>query len=138
MLGLVFAAFYVAFAIVVNNTPPIAAIESTLGFLWYWHVVFACIIGIILLIVPIAGLFAAVNEDGKQKVFGAIVMLCSPLIFLLGMMGPALFLGAVYAVDSGIQDGEIVNQTHVIVGGFLYGVGVLNQIVNRVTMKGNQ
>ena len=132
MLGLIFAVLYAAFAIVVNDVQLIAAAESTLGFLWYWHVVFAVLITVILLLVPLGGSILMLGGDNaKDKGIGVAVLLSSPFIFLLGALGPALFLGAVYAVDSGIQGGEIVNQNHVIVGGVLYGVAILSQITHR-------
>lgn len=131
MLGLIFAALYTAFAIVANNTSPIAAVELTLGFLWYWHVVFSCIIGFILLAVPFIGLVVMVNGNKKNKTIGAALLLGSPIILFLGALMPALFLGAVYAIDSGIQDGEVVNQNNIIVGGILYGIAILGQIIYR-------
>jgi hypothetical protein len=132
MLGLILAALYVAFSLVAHDTQPVAAVESTLGFLWYWHVLLA-LVG---LLVPLGGMVLA-SGSGTDRVAGLSLLAGSPVILLLLLLIPGLFLGGVYCVDNGIQSGEIVNQNHVVVGGILYGLGILVLLANRARSSNN-
>jgi hypothetical protein len=138
MLGLIFAALYVAYSVVVQDSTPLVAFESTLGFLWYWHIVWGSVLILIGLLVPLGGLvMTAAGGDKKTKAAGLAVLAGSPIVFLLLLFVPGLFLGGVYCLDSGIQGGEVVNQNHVIVGGILYGLGILLRLASRGSSKSN-
>ena len=82
------------------------------------------------LIIPLAGSILAISGDGAKKAGGIALVLSSPLIMFLILLRPALFLGGVYAIDSGIESGEMINQSHLIIGCVLYGIGLLMQLNN--------
>lgn len=132
MLGLILAALYVAYAIVANEVAPVAAVEATLPFLFYWHCFWGAILILVGLCVPAGGAFLAIGgSKGTERAAGLALLAGSPLIILLMVLGPALFIGGVYCVDSGIEAGEIVNQNHVIVGGILYGIAILLRLCSK-------
>jgi len=128
MFSLILAALYVACRVLFSNAEPLSAFESTLGFLWIWHMTFAVMKVIIWLAVPILGAVFGAAGDGNEKVAGIAAVLVSPVLLILMLISSVLFLGGVYALDSGIQNGEIVNQNHVIVGVILYFLAVLTQL----------
>jgi hypothetical protein len=127
MLGLILAGLYVAYAIVINSVAPVVAVEATLGFLWWWHIIWGAVLIGLGLLMPLLGAVVAT----ENKALGIGLVAASPVIMFFICLIPALFLGGVYAIDSGIQGGEIVNQSHVIVGSVLYGLGVLLRLSSR-------
>lgn len=131
MFGLILAAIYVAYNVLVSNAEPLSAFENTLGFLWTWHIIFAASKAIIWLIVPVVGAIFGVVGDSNEKIAGVTAVVLSPLLLFAMSITSILFLSGVYALDSGIQNGEIVNQNHVILGAILYFLGVLFNIGNR-------
>lgn len=132
MLGLILAALYVAYAIVANEVAPVSAVEATLPFLFYWHCFWSAIIILIGLCVPLGGAFLTLGgSTGKERAAGLALLAGSPLIIVLLLLGPLLFIGGVYCVDSGIEAGEIVNQNNVFVGGILYGIAILCRLCSK-------
>ena len=132
MVGLILAALYAAYAIVANEVTPVAAVEATLPFLFYWHCFWGAILVLVGLLVPLGGTLLSIGgSTGGERAAGLAMLLGSPLIILLLILGPALFIGGVYCVDSGIEGGEIVNQNHVIVGGVLYGIAILCRLCSK-------
>jgi hypothetical protein len=137
MSGLIFAALYVAFKVLFSNTEPVAAVEMTLSFLWYWHMTFAVIKAIIWIFIPIfGGLMLGAGND-KEKAAGAAIIAVSPIFLVLFSISSALFLCGVYGVNSGIQDGSVINQSHVVVGLILYGLAVLLQMKSKNSSNSN-
>ncbi len=135
MFGLILAGLYVAYSVVFNNVQLTPAVESTLGFLWWWHIAFSCVGLLIGLLIPLIGSLIAIGGKGKERAAGAAVVLASPIILVLILFAQILFLGGVYAVDNGIENGEVVNQGSVIVGAALYGFAILMRLFNRVNSK---
>jgi hypothetical protein len=114
------------------------AVASTMGFLWYWHLTFACIFGAIVGIVFLIGCGAIVVGDSKTKGMGiAGAFVGAPLLLLLVAIGSTLFLGGVYCFEDSIArdpaTGEVLpfaawNGQLMVVGCILYGLGALRQI----------
>ena len=132
MFGLILAALYVAFSVLFYDTNAGVAVESTLPFLWYWHMTFAVIKAVIWLIVPIIGIGLGTFADKTDaKLVGLGMLLGSPILLVLMAISSALFLGGIYGIDSGLQGGEVVNQSHLVIGSILYGLGALSQLSSR-------
>ena len=144
MLGLVLAALYVAYCVAQSTTAE-AAIASTMPFLWYWHLVFVCIFGVIVLIVFLVGLGMTVfGDSGGTKGAGLVVsFLGAPLMIVLGAIGAGLFLGGVYCMNAAIavcpdtgavQSFDAWNMQLFITGAVLYGIGVIRQLFARLNL----
>ena len=128
MFSLILAALYVGYKVLISNVDAIVAVENTLGFLWYWHITFAVIKCLIWVLIPLFGIFlGTVSNRSEEKAMGLAMILGSPFILVFMALSSALFLGGVYAIDSGLQGGEVVNQRHLVIGCVLYGIGVLTQ-----------
>jgi hypothetical protein len=136
MYSLMLAALYVACRVLFSNMEPVAAIERTLPFLWYWHLTFAIIKFIVWLLIPLFGAAVASSND-RERLAGAAILVASPFVLVMFLFASTLFLGGVYGLDSGIQEGSVVNQSHVVVGSVLYGLAVLLQMKARVSAKPN-
>lgn len=128
MFSLILAALYVACRVLFSNAEPLAAFENTLGFLWYWHMTFTVLKVIIWLAVPVIGGIFGVAGNSDEKFAGIAAVILSPLLLVLMTITSVLFLGGVYALDSGIQNGEVVNQNHLVIGAILYFLAVLAQL----------
>lgn len=128
MFGLILAAMYVACRIMFSDTEPLVAFENTLGFLWYWHMTFFVIKTIIWMIVPLVSVLFGVVGDREEKMAGIAALVVSPLLLFIIMISSVLFIGGVYSLDSGIQDGQIINQNRVIVGAILYFLAMMAQM----------
>lgn len=131
MFGLILSAIYVACQVLFSNAQPLSAFENTLGFLWVWHMTFAVLKAIVWLIIPVIGAIFGFVGDSNEKLAGITAVVLSPLLLIMMSITSILFLGGVYALDSGIQNGEIVNQNHVVVGAILYFLGVLFNVGNK-------
>jgi hypothetical protein len=128
MFGLILAALAVAYQMLMKNTEPVVAVESVLPFLWYWHMTWACVKFCVWLIVPVlGGLFGIGGSTRGERNAGVGFLLVSPFILCLMMISSILFLGGVYGLDSGLQGGEMIKPSHVVVGGVLYGLALLSQ-----------
>ena len=125
MFGLVLAAIYVAFHVLFSNSELLSAFEKTLPFLWYWHMIFTVFKAIVWILLPICGVFLSVAGDHKEKVAGVGMLVASPILLIVFSVSSILFLLGVYGIDSGIEDGSIKNQSHVIIGFVLYFLGIL-------------
>lgn len=143
MFALVLAALYTAFTMVTAKTSAEVAVASTLGFLWYWHLTFAVIFGIIIAIVFLVSCGAVVFGSGNAKGIGALgALIGTPLLLLLGAIGSALFLGGVYCFGEAIahdpETGAILpfaawNGQMMVMGCILYGLGCLRQIGTKLS-----
>ena len=136
MYSLILAALYVACRVLFSNMEPVAAVDRTLPFLWYWHFTFAIVKFIIWLLILLFGAAVASSND-REKMAGFAILAASPFLLVLFSISSALFLCGVYGLDSGIQEGSVVNQSHVVVGSVLYGLAVLLQMKTRVSTKSN-
>jgi len=136
MYSLMLAALYVACRVLFSNMEPVAAVERTLPFLWYWHLAFAIIKFIVWLLIPLFGAAVASSND-RERLAGAAILVASPFVLVMFLFASTLFLGGVYGLDSGIQEGSVVNQSHVVVGSVLYGLAVLLQMRARASTKSN-
>lgn len=138
MFSLILAALYVACRVLFSNSEPLVAFENTLGFLWYWHMTFTVLKVIIWLAVPVIGGIFGVAGNSDEKLAGIAAVVLSPLLLFFMTLTSILFLGGVYACDSGIQNGEIVNQNHLVMGCILYFLGVLIQLRRTSTTSSNK
>jgi hypothetical protein len=138
MLGLILAMLYVAWSMVTSGSTMEVAVASTMPFLWYWHLVFACIFGTIVVIVFLLGLLGMLAGDDETKMLGAAgSFIAAPLMLVLGAIGSALFLGGVFCVSESItidpETGQAAafsawNMQMFVLGCILYGIGLLKQI----------
>lgn len=138
MFSLILAALYVACRVLFSNAEPLAAFENTLGFLWYWHMTFTVSKVIIWLAIPVIGAIFGAAGDSNEKIAGIAAVVMSPFILALMLISSLLFLGGVYALDSGIQNGEVVNQNHLVMGCILYFLAVLTQLRRTTTSSSNK
>lgn len=138
MFSLILAALYVACRVLFSNAEPLAAFENTLGFLWYWHMTFTVLKVIIWLAVPVIGGIFGVAGTSDEKIAGIAAVVVSPFILALMLISSLLFLGGVYAFDSGIQNGEVVNQNHLVMGCILYFLAVLTQLRRTASSSSNK
>lgn len=129
MFALILAAMVVACQMLFSNREPLAAIESVLPFVWYWHIMWLVTKFFFWLLMPLVGIISAGADDDRAKMGGWIILAASPFVLFGLMLKSVLFLGGVYAIDSGIQMGEIVNQSHLVVGCILYGLAILSQVM---------
>jgi len=141
MLGLILAVLYVAYSMVTTGASAETAFAATLPFLWYWHVTWAVIFGIL---VGLLFLISFIALFGKKTAgLGALGMfVASPLVLVLGALGSALFLGGVYCVDQAIPmaDGTAApfaewNIQLFVVGCILYGLACLRQLSARLSLN---
>jgi len=131
MFSLILAALYVAFKVLFTETDAITAVESTFGFLWYWHLGFAVaklVVGIVVALAAMLGAASGSSTTGERTAVVGFIGLLSPLLIFAFMLTSFLFLFGVYAMDSGIQGGVVVNQSRLIIGCVLYGLACLTQI----------
>jgi hypothetical protein len=140
MFSLTLAMIYVACKVMFSETEFLAAFEATLPFLWYWHMTFAVIKAGFLGLIPVIGAVLATSgkDDEKNWIAGLGLLAASPILFVLMMISSALFLGGVYALDSGIQGGQVINQSHVTVGCILYGLAMLGQLRGTTTSSSSK
>ncbi len=130
MFSLILAAISVACQMLFWDVSAVAAVESTLWWLWGWHMAFAIfkiVCGLVVTVLAFVGATNAVDTSGEATAVGVMIAMGSPLIMALFMIGSILFLGGVYAIDAGIQGGEVIDQSKVVLGSILYGLGVLMQ-----------
>ena len=143
MFALVLAALYTAYTMVASKVTAEVAVASTMGFLWYWHMTFAVIFGIIIAIVFLVSCGAIVFGSGGTKGIGALgALIGTPILLLLGAIGSALFLGGVYCFDASIahdpETGAVLpfaawNGQLMVVGCVLYGLAILRQIGTKIS-----
>jgi hypothetical protein len=145
MIGFILAMLYVAYSVVVNSMTAESAIASTMGFLWYWHVVFAAVLGVIVAGMFILGLCGAVfggQHDGTRAMGVLTMFVGVPLMLFLLSLGSAVFLGGVHCVGSSIArdaaTGDVLpfsawNTQMLVIGCGLYGVGLLWQLMSKST-----
>jgi hypothetical protein len=137
MFGLILAAVYVVWKIMTSDIEPLYVFENTLGFLWCWHMTFLVIKGVIWLIVPLVGALFGVAGNRDEKFAGIAAVVLSPLLLFIMAISSVLFIGGVYSLDSGIQDGQIINQSRVVVGSILYFLGTMFQMKVKLNSKNN-
>jgi len=147
MFGLVLAALYVAYSMVVTKVAAEVAVASTVGFLWYWHLTFACIFGAIVAVIFLVSCGAIVFGSGEVKGVGALgALVGTPLLLLVGAIGSVLFLGGVYCFGEAIaydpETGAVLpfaawNVPFMVIGGILYALGALRQIGTRISSSSN-
>jgi len=143
MLGLILAMLYVAFTMVTSGSTMEVAVASTMPFLWWWHIVWLSVFGLIVLVVFLLGCLGMVAGDGETKLIGAAgSFVAAPLMLVLGAIGGALFLGGVYCVSDSItidpETGQAAafsawNMQMFTIGCILYGIGCLKQLFSRVS-----
>ena len=138
MFSLILAALYVGCRVLFSDAEPLAAFENTLGFLWYWHLTFAILKGLLWTLVPILGVAFGASGDDKQKVAGIAAVVASPFLLVLMLLSSALFLGGVYGMNSGIENGVVVNQNHLVVGVILYFIAVISQLRSHSTSSSSK
>lgn len=132
MFGFILAALYVAYSSI-TNVPIETSLVGSLNFLWYWHLTFACILGIIPLGLAILGLFVMGVGNTTEKLGGFGVLALSPIVALLLGMRSFLLLGGVWLMLAASQAGGTVaewNQSKLIIGLIVYLVGL-------VALRGN-
>jgi len=99
MYSLMLAALYVACRVLFSNMEPVAAVERTLPFLWYWHLTFAIIKFIVWLLIPLFGAAVASSND-RERLAGAAILVASPFFLVMFLFASNMFLGGVYGLDS--------------------------------------
>ena len=120
-----------AFKVLFSDTQPMSAFEATFGFLWYWHMTFAVLkvlFGVGATILGVVAGSEAADTRGERLTILSLIGVGTPLLMILLMINSLLFLGGVYAWNSGVQAGQIVNQNHFVVGCILYGLACLSQM----------
>jgi len=148
MCGLILAALYVAFSMVYHNTTMETATMWSMSFLWYWHLVMLCILGLIAAAIFIVGGTATICGKAKVRAVGAVgAFLITPLIVIFGSISGMLFLGGVYCVESSIavcsETGEALpfaqwNTQMFIMGCVLYGIGALKQMASKISTSSSK
>ncbi len=143
MFALVLAALYTAYSMVTASVTAEVAVASTMGFLWYWHLTFACIFGAVVALIFLVSCGAVIFGSAGTKGIGALgALLGTPLLLLLGAIGSALFMGGVYCFDASIahdpETGAILpfaawNGQLMVVGCILYGLGALRQLGAKIS-----
>lgn len=128
MIGLIVALVVVGCFVVFTQAAPLAAIEQTLPFLFYWHCTFGGIILVIMFGLFILGLIALIFGANKDKQAGAwVLFVLLANAWILGF--PLLYILSVLILQNGIVGGEIVDQTNVYIGMGMYGVAMIGQII---------
>lgn len=148
MFGLILSALYVAFTMVTTKVSAEVAIASTMGFLWYWHCVFAIVFGIIVAIVFLVSCGALAFGNSSTRGIGACgVFIGTPILLIAGAISVSLFLGGVYCVDASIaydsETGTVLPFTDwdsqlMIMGCVLYTLGILGQISSKMSSSSNK
>ena len=143
MFGLILAALYVAYNMAANGTTAETAMASTLPFLWWWHIVFVVLLGVIAFIVFLVSL-GVMCSKGNGAMGAAGAFLLTPLVIILGAISSALFLGGVYCAELAIPMTETGaapfsewNMPLFVVGCVLYGIAVLKQISAKISLNSN-
>lgn len=127
MFGFILAVIYMAYSAIVN-VPVEVSLVSSLTFLWYWHLTFACIALIIPVGVALIGLFIVGAGNLTEKLAGLGVFFLSPILALIFGLRSAMLLGGVWLMLEASQAGGTVaewNQSKLIVGFLVYLVGLL-------------
>lgn len=143
MLGLILAMLYVAFVVVTAGTAAPVAVAATMSFLWGWHMVFACVILGIMVIMLLLSVLGMIFGDSETKWMGVGWMFVgTPILLFLGGLNALLFLGGVYCIGESIaldpETGQAAafglwNTTMLVIGGILYGIGCLRQLSFRTS-----
>lgn len=136
MFAFFIAALCVVYQMVSQETPVLTAVESVLPFLKVWYTLGAIFIFAIWMVIPLCG--AAIGcgaRSCKEHVTGMGLILASPLLLCLMLFSSGLFIGGIYCIDSGLQDGAVVNQSNLIAGCILYGLALLLQLGSRSKQK---
>jgi hypothetical protein len=140
MFGLILAALWIAFGVATAGITLHAGVASALPFLWVWHIIWACVFGLVVFIIFCISGVATIGGKGEVRGAGAIGMFAvTPLLILLVVIGSALFLGGVYCVDASVatcpETGAVLpfdqwNSSMLVMGCVLYGLGLLRQMTS--------
>lgn len=136
MFGLVFAALWVAFCVVINKSSVDLSVISALSFLWYWHITWGCVKCVLPVGSLLIGMFGAIfgESSGERLAFAGGGLAVAIILVVAIAITSALFLGGVYCFQEAVVDGKPIQDwdaTYMIIGGVLYGVGCLLQISTR-------
>jgi hypothetical protein len=129
IIGTIIAVLIWGFKVVVVGKTPMSALVSVLPFVWYWHATWACIWGVVLIVIALVALLGSFfAESGGKRMAAFGIFLTSPLWMGLALMRSALFLGGTYALQMSLNDTGVTDQNKFIVGCVLYGLGLLMAI----------
>jgi hypothetical protein len=140
---LILALLYVGYAVVVHGAASNVAVASTFGFLWYWHLTWTVVWGVIVGLIFLIGLLVTVGgKDGSTKGYGLLAsFVVGPLLaFGIGLR-QALFLGSVaILMKAGIgPEGPLTwdkwNVAYLVIAGLMYVVAILVQRNTVTTTK---
>lgn len=134
MYGTIFAALYVGIS-VMSGTDLVLAVERSLPFLWYWHMTFAVVKTLVGALFPLFASFLVAAGNDDEKLAGIAMWIASPFVMFLMLILSVIYLVGVSCINSGLQDGEVINQGHVIIGCVLYGLAFLLQIKGTSSSK---
>ena len=136
MFGLVLAALYVGCCVIFSNADATTSAGQTTTFLYIWHGVISTLVFLLTLLIPLIGLLVLIFGKGGEKVAGAGLIFYYPVLLVMLLIGTALFIGGTYCFETSLEwdangVATVKDTSRAIVGGVLYGVGILFQLARR-------
>ena len=132
----VLALLWVVYHCLVNDMPWDVAVPTTFSFLFWWHVVFACVFVLCVGVVFSIGLLAMVADSKEEtRVSGAVTsFVAAPIMAIMGTIEFTLFIGGILCMDMATVGaaGERLsyadwNMQTMVIGIVLYCVGCCRQ-----------
>ena len=132
MFSLFLVVIYVGMMLVFSNSTPMQSLDSTMPFLWYWHLMFASFKALFFIALTlISSGVVIIGKDFEEKIAGVGLTIISTVLAVLALASSALFLTGVYLMDHSIVAGDIVDQNKFYFGVIVYILALLMQMSSR-------